>query len=113
MTFDRSTCATAAIIVAGGLVLTACAAGPVLVVTPEQRAALAPVIDPVVTDFFPGMPVAPTTGCIIANATVAEARELAGLNGRAAVAPVLGIANRPETLDCIAANGLPALVGPG
>lgn len=72
------------------------------------------VINPIVADKFPGVPAEPITNCIIDNASLTELVELtaaAGTGNNAKSAEIVGeIATRPETLTCIAKNGLPTLL---
>jgi hypothetical protein len=71
-------------------------------------------ITPVLIDRFPGVPVAPAVDCIIDNATSRELLSLAAdsLTGPTAntVELVTNIVSRPDTLTCLLANGLPALL---
>jgi hypothetical protein len=68
----------------------------------------------VVVDRFPGVPVEPAIDCVIDNATAAE---IASLAADAALGPtqstaevVTRILTRPETINCLGARGLPALL---
>ena len=71
-------------------------------------------ITPVVTERFPGVPLEPTLDCIIDNASAPQIRALAldGVTGptRSTVEIVSNIVSKPETLTCLAAEGLPALL---
>lgn len=68
----------------------------------------------VVTDRFPGVPVEPTLNCIIDNASAPQIRALAvdtlGGPTESSVEIVSQIVSQPETLTCLAAEGLPALL---
>jgi len=72
------------------------------------------VIDPIVAEKFPGVPVKPVTDCVIDNASLQEILTLSaaagtGNNAKAAEV-VVEIATRPDTVKCIAVKGLPALL---
>lgn len=75
-----------------------------------SRRAAKSVVNPILAQRLPGVPTEPMTDCVIDNATSGEILTLA----RAAaigIQPdtydtVLGIAKRPETIQCIATNGL-------
>jgi len=71
-------------------------------------------ITPVLVDRFPGVPVAPTVDCIVDNANSRELLSLAAdsITGPTAntVELVTNIVSRPDTLNCLLANGLPALL---
>ena len=78
------------------------------------RDAAKSVVRPVLRDKLPGVPVEPATDCIIDNA---NSRELLSLAADAVTGPtantveiVTDIASRPDTLRCLAAEGLPALL---
>ncbi|WP_240705241.1 hypothetical protein [Pacificoceanicola onchidii] len=68
----------------------------------------------VVTDRFPGVPVEPTINCVIDNATAPQIRALAldtvGGVTESSIEIVTNIVSKPETLTCLAAEGLPALL---
>ena len=72
------------------------------------------VVDPIVAEKFPGVPVKPVTDCVIDNATFQEILTLAAAAGTGnnikAVEVVGDIVTRPETIKCIAVKGLPALL---
>lgn len=72
------------------------------------------VINPIVAKQFPGVPTEPITNCVIDNASVKELLTLTAAAGTGAHAKtaeiVTEIASRPETLTCIAKNGLPSLL---
>ncbi len=71
-------------------------------------------IRPVLEENFPGVPVEPATDCIIDNATAGEILDLAGdaVTGVTAgtVATVAEIISRPDTIACLAEEGLPAIL---
>ncbi len=71
-------------------------------------------IRPVLAERFPGVPLEPATDCIINNATSAEIFALAAdaVTGPTAstVQIVSDITTRPETLACLATEGLPVLL---
>ena len=88
--------------------------------TPAQqddiaRDAAKTAIRPVLEERFPGIPLEPATDCIIDNAT---SREIFSLAGDAVTGPtantveiVTRIASRPGTIECLAKEGLPVLLG--
>lgn len=82
--------------------------------TEVSRAAARSVVDQVVAQRFPGVPLKPTTDCIIDNATgneiVALATSAAAQDQEAAARTVLEIAQRPATVRCIASQDLPAIL---
>ncbi|MEO0918103.1 MAG: hypothetical protein AAFY31_14125, partial [Pseudomonadota bacterium] len=71
-------------------------------------------VRPVLQERLPGVPVEPATDCIIDNATSGELLSLAAdaITGPTAntVEIVSDIATRPETIQCLATEGLPALL---
>lgn len=71
-------------------------------------------ITPVIQDKFPGVPVEPAVNCVIDNASATQIRALAvdTVAGPTAstVEIVTQIVSKPETLTCLAADGLPALL---
>ncbi len=71
-------------------------------------------ITPVIQDKFPGVPVEPAVNCVIDNASAPQIRALAvdAVAGPTAstVEIVTQIVSKPETLTCLAADGLPALL---
>ena len=87
--------------------------------TPQQqdeltRDAAKRAVRPVLEQRLPGVPVEPATDCIIDNAS---SRELLSLAADAVTGPtantveiVSDIATRPETIQCLATEGLPALL---
>ena len=101
--------------------LAACSATAVTVAacTQEGRDAVARdaarnAVRPVLADRFPGVPLEPSVDCIIDNATAGEILQLAA---DAVTGPtpqtaetVLDIAARPETITCLATEGLPAFL---
>ena len=71
-------------------------------------------VNPVVAARFPGVPLEPATNCIINNASANEILSLAsaastGANDTA-TRIVLEVAQRPDTIQCIATEGLPVLL---
>ena len=72
-------------------------------------------VRPVLQDRFPGVPVEPATNCVIDNASSSEILSLAAdaVTGPTAstVETVTRIVARPETLTCLATEGLPSLIG--
>ncbi len=71
-------------------------------------------VTPVLVQRFPGVPVQPAVDCIIDNA---NSRELLSLAADSLTGPtanttelVTNIVSRPDTLNCLLANGLPALL---
>lgn len=87
--------------------------------TPEAqdeltRDAARTAVRPVLEKRFPGVPLEPATDCIIDNAT---SRELLSLAADAVTGPtantvevVSDIASRPDTIRCLATEGLPVLL---
>lgn len=78
------------------------------------RQAARSAITPVVTERFPGVPLEPALDCIIDNASAPQIRALAA---DAVLGPtestteiVSDIVSKPETLTCLAVNGLPAFL---
>ncbi|SDH11748.1 hypothetical protein [Alloyangia pacifica] len=68
----------------------------------------------VVADRYPGVPVEPALDCVIDNASSTQIYALAAdsVTGPTAstVEVVSDIVSKPETLTCLAADGLPALI---
>jgi hypothetical protein len=68
----------------------------------------------IVVEQFPGVPVQPALDCIINNATATQIYALAAdsVTGptESTVQIVREIVSKPETLTCLAAEGLPALI---
>ena len=71
-------------------------------------------ITPVVQERFPGVPLQPALNCIIDNANAAQINALAAdavLGATESTAQIVtDIVSKPETLTCLAAEGLPALL---
>ena len=71
------------------------------------------VVNPVIAERFPGLPLAPATNCIIDNATASEIMTFA-TSARSSpedVTPIiLDVAQRPATIQCLATDGLPVLL---
>ncbi|MCR9108260.1 hypothetical protein [Marivita sp. XM-24bin2] len=71
-------------------------------------------ITPVLVERFPGVPLEPALDCVIENASAVQIRALAldGVTGttESTVQIVTDIVSKPETLTCLAAEGLPALL---
>lgn len=67
-----------------------------------------------VTERYPGVPVQPTLDCLIENASAVQIRALAAdalLGPTESTAEIASdIASKPETLRCLAIEGLPALL---
>ncbi len=63
---------------------------------------------------FPGIPLEPATACVINAASATEIVTLATLARQGATETstriVLDIARRPDTLNCLATDGLPVLL---
>ena len=87
--------------------------------TPMQRdqvtrEAARSVVNRVVVERFPGLPVQPSIDCVIDNATTEELLSLASetVTGPTAASAqtVIAIATRPRTIQCLASEGLPALM---
>lgn len=90
-----------------------------LACTPAQqdeltRDAAKRAVRPVLAERLPGVPLEPATDCIIDNAS---SRELLSLAADAVTGPtantveIVGdIATRPETIRCLAEEGLPTLL---
>ena len=88
--------------------------------TPQQQDELARdaaknAVRPVIQERLPGVPAEPATDCVIDNATASEILSLAAdaVTGPTAstVEIVTRILSRPETLTCLATEGLPPLLG--
>lgn len=76
------------------------------------------VVRPVLAERFPGVPLEPATDCVIDNATAGEIISLAsdaamGRPDEGTVETVLTIVSRPETITCLATEGLPVLLQRG
>lgn len=78
------------------------------------RQAARSAITPVLTERFPGVPLEPALDCVINNASAPQLRALAAdaVLGptESTVQIVTDIVSKPETLTCLAAEGLPALL---
>lgn len=72
-------------------------------------------IRPVLAERFPGVPLELATDCVIDNATQSELFALAAdaVTGPTAstVEIVSDVVSRPETIQCLATEGLPVLLG--
>ena len=87
--------------------------------TPAQqdqiaRDAAKQAVRPVLAEQFPGIPLEPATDCIIENASRDEILILAAdaVTGPTAstIEVMSAITRRPATIECIATEGLPALL---
>ena len=94
-----------------GLLLSACTEAAC---DDVAREAAKSAVRPVIADRFPGVPLEPSVDCIIDNAT---SREILSLAADAVTGPtastveiVSRIASRPETITCLATEGLPAFL---
>lgn len=72
-------------------------------------------VRPVMAERLPGVPLEPATDCIINNATASEILSLAsdaaqGAPDAGTVDTVIAIGTRPETITCLATEGLPVLL---
>ncbi|MEM9707161.1 MAG: hypothetical protein AAF871_00085 [Pseudomonadota bacterium] len=72
-------------------------------------------VRPVLEERFPGVPLEPATDCVIDNATAGEILSLAsdaalGRPDEGTVETVVTILARPETIACLATEGLPVLL---
>ena len=78
------------------------------------REAARSAITPVLNERFPGVPLEPALDCVIDNANAVQIRALAldSVTGptESTVQIVSDIVSQPETLTCLAAEGLPALL---
>ena len=72
-------------------------------------------VRPVLEERLPGVPVEPAVDCVIDNATAGEILSLAAdaVTGPTAntVEIVSDILARPDTIECLAVEGLPVLLG--
>ncbi|MDR7123767.1 hypothetical protein [Pseudotabrizicola sp. 4114] len=95
--------------VCGVMLLAAC--DPQQVADQAGRRIAATVVLPVVQLDMPTPLARQATDCILRNATAAEvqalARDVAVVAGSSTKATIRGIALRPETSACFAANGVP------
>jgi len=72
-------------------------------------------VRPVLREQFPGIPLEPSVNCVIDNASAGEILTLAragatGTTDAATVRLVLDIAKRPDTVQCLATEGLAAFL---
>lgn len=71
-------------------------------------------VNPVLARQFPGVPLEPVTNCVIDNASAGEIVTLATSSRQgvtdASTRIVLDIVRRPDTLNCLATDGLPVLL---
>ncbi|SER82554.1 hypothetical protein SAMN04490244_103133 [Tranquillimonas rosea] len=78
------------------------------------RAAARSAVRPVIAERFPGVPLQPAVDCVINGATTNEILGLASdsVTGptAATVETVTRVAQRPQTLSCLASDGVPALL---
>ncbi|MEL6644461.1 MAG: hypothetical protein AAFQ79_11030 [Pseudomonadota bacterium] len=91
-----------AILSLAALSLTACSTP---IGTEVARASARTVVNDVVEQRFPGVPITPVTDCVINNATGDEIVSIAGDAIRQQPSPetvqlVIGISTRPETISC-------------
>jgi len=75
------------------------------------RDAARSVVRPALADNFPGVPLEPASDCVINNASASELTRLALAAGQPTISPqtnalVVEIATRPETIRCLATDGL-------
>jgi len=68
-------------------------------------------VRPALAENFPGIPLEPASDCVINNASASELTRLAMAAGQSTVSPqtselVVEIATRPETIRCLATDGL-------
>ncbi len=101
--------------VVAAIVLSACQMGAPLEQSAEDiaRAQAKSVVNGVVAQKLPGVNAAPVTDCIIDSAKLSEIFTIAkgtvvGVTDET-VSTVMGVAQRPETVRCIAQNGLSLL----
>jgi hypothetical protein len=82
--------------------------------TEFSRSAAKRAVNPVVAQKFPGLPLEPSTDCVIDNASGGELFTLASAAATgtddSTIATVTEILRRPGTLKCLANAGLPALL---
>ena len=97
------------------LLVLALAACPPAAQEQLTRDAARQAIRPVLADRFPGVPLEPATDCVIDNATQGELLALAAdaVTGPTAstVEIVSDVVSRPPTIQCLATEGLPVLLG--
>ena len=98
-----------------GLALALGACSPQDMADRVARSAARSVVVPVVQQYMPGPAAEGVATCIIDNATSGEisslARDVGTRAGTSTVQTVLGVAQRPATLQCLATSGLPRLAG--
>ncbi len=68
-------------------------------------------VRPVLAERFPGVPLEPASDCVIDNASAGELTRLGLAANQPAITPetqalVVEIATRPETIRCLATDGL-------
>lgn len=68
-------------------------------------------VRPVLAERFPGVPLEPASDCVIDNASASEITRLALTAGQSTISPdtqalVVEIATRPDTIRCLATDGL-------
>ncbi|MEM7711936.1 MAG: hypothetical protein AAF264_14555 [Pseudomonadota bacterium] len=84
------------------------------IATQVTREAARSAINPVVAQRFPGVPLEPATNCIINNASANEIVSVATASATGAndtvTRVVLDVAARPDTIRCLATDGLPVLL---
>lgn len=99
------------LLIVAGLLLGACTS---MQRDQVAREAARSVVTRVVVERFPGLPVQPSIDCVIDNATTDELLSLASeaITGPTAASTqtVAAIATRPRTVQCLASEGLPALM---
>ncbi|WP_371156353.1 hypothetical protein [Jannaschia sp. 2305UL9-9] len=82
--------------------------------TDLTRAAAKSIVNPIVAERFPGIPLEPATDCVIDNANSAEIVTLATAaatnDQTAATQVVIDVAGRPETIRCFAEDALPGIL---
>ncbi|MEM7471815.1 MAG: hypothetical protein AAF340_10725 [Pseudomonadota bacterium] len=69
------------------------------------------VVNPVISERFPGVPLEPATNCVIDNASASEIFQLAKAGATSTISQtdaelVVRIATREETLKCLVKDGL-------
>lgn len=99
------------ILTAFGVMLAACSPQ---VQDQIARDAARSAITPVLVERFPGVPLEPALDCVIDNANAVQIRALAldTVTGptESTVQIVTDILSKPETIRCLAVEGLPALL---
>ena len=99
------------ILTAFGVMLAACSPQ---VQDQIARDAARSTITPVLVERFPGVPLEPALDCVIDNASAVQIRALAldTVTGptESTVQIVTDILSKPETVRCLAVEGLPALL---